>query len=202
VRVASQNPRTTDFTQNILCRALKETIACFPVYRTYVDGVTHDEADERYIHWAITQATKNEQEVDASVFAFLEKLVSARMAERPGGGFDRQAVIRCAMKVQQFSGPVMAKGLEDTAFYHYNRFVARNEVGGLARTVRFPARFLPQGEPGASRKMAAHLVGHVHPRYKRGEDARARLAALSLVRKNGLRKSPVGAAFCAPGVEM
>jgi (1->4)-alpha-D-glucan 1-alpha-D-glucosylmutase len=82
VRVARQNPRTTDFTQNILRRALKETIACFPVYRTYVGCVMHDEADERYIHWAITQATKNEQEVDASVFAFLEQLLSGKMADR------------------------------------------------------------------------------------------------------------------------
>jgi (1->4)-alpha-D-glucan 1-alpha-D-glucosylmutase len=60
VKVARQNPRTTDFTQNILCRALKETIACFPVYRTYVDGARCDETDERYIHWAITQAAERE----------------------------------------------------------------------------------------------------------------------------------------------
>ena len=84
VRVARQNPRTTDFTQNILRRALKETIACFPVYRTYVDCVMHDEADERYIHWAITQATRNEQEVDASVFAFLEQLLSNPAADSTG----------------------------------------------------------------------------------------------------------------------
>jgi (1->4)-alpha-D-glucan 1-alpha-D-glucosylmutase len=181
VRVASQNPRTTDFTQNILRRALKETIVCFPVYRTYVDGVTHDKADERYIHWAITQATKNEQEVDASVFAFLEKLLSGRMAEQPGGGFDRQAVIRCTMKVQQFSGPVMAKGLEDTAFYRYNQFVARNEVGGSPEQFAFPLGSFHKANQVRAEKWPHTLLTTSTHDTKRGEDARARLAVLSLV---------------------
>jgi (1->4)-alpha-D-glucan 1-alpha-D-glucosylmutase len=181
VRVARQNPRTTDFTQNILRRALKETIACFPVYRTYVDGVTHDEADERYTHWAITQATKNEQEVDASVFAFLEQLLSGKMAEQPGGGFDRQAVIRCAMKVQQFSGPVMAKGLEDTAFYRYNRFVARNEVGSSPEQFAVPLGSFHKANQLRAEKWPHTLLATSTHDTKRGEDARARLAALSLV---------------------
>jgi (1->4)-alpha-D-glucan 1-alpha-D-glucosylmutase len=182
VRVARQNPRTTDFTQNILRRALKETIACFPVYRTYVDGMTHDEADERYIHWAITQATKNEQELDASVFDFLEKLLSGKMTEQPpGSGFDRQAVIRCAMKVQQFSGPVMAKGLEDAAFYRYNRFVARNEVGSSPEQFAVPLSSFHKANQLRAEKWPYTLLATSTHDTKRGEDARARLAALSLV---------------------
>ena len=181
VRVARQDPRTTDFTQNILCRALKETIACFPVYRTYVDGARCDETDERYIRWAIAQASKNEQEVDASVFAFLEKLLSGKMAEQPGGGFDRRAVIRCAMKAQQVSGPVMAKGLEDTAFYRYNRFVARNEVGSSPEQFAFAlSAFHKANQFRAEKWPHAMLATSTHD-TKRGEDARARLAALSLV---------------------
>ena len=181
VRVARQNPRTTDFTQNILCRALKETIACFPVYRTYVDGARCDETDERYIHWAITQATKNEQEVDASVFAFLEKLLSGKLAEQPGIGFDRRAVIRCAMKAQQLSGPVMAKGLEDTAFYRYNRFVARNEVGSSPEQFAFSLASFQKANQLRAEKWPHTLLATSTHDTKRGEDARARLAALSLV---------------------
>ncbi len=181
VRVARQNPRTTDFTQNILRRALKETIACFPVYRTYVDGAAPAEADERYIHWAITQAAKNEQELDASVFAFLEKLLSGKMAEQPGRGFDPQAVIRCAMKVQQFSGPVMAKGLEDTAFYRYNRFVARNEVGSSPEQFAFSLGSFHKANQLRAEKWPHTLLATSTHDTKRGEDARARLAALSLV---------------------
>jgi (1->4)-alpha-D-glucan 1-alpha-D-glucosylmutase len=181
VHVARQNPRTTDFTQNILRRALKETIACFPVYRTYVDCVSHDESDERYIHWAITQAAKNEQELDASVFAFLEALLSGKMAEQPDSGFDRQAVIRCAMKVQQFSGPVMAKGLEDTAFYRYNRFVARNEVGSSPEQFAVPLGSFHKANQLRAEKWPHTLLATSTHDTKRGEDARARLAALSLV---------------------
>jgi (1->4)-alpha-D-glucan 1-alpha-D-glucosylmutase len=181
VRVARQDPRTTDFTQNILCRALKETIACFPVYRTYVDGARCDETDERYIHWAITQATKNEQEVDASVFAFLEKLLGGKLAGQPGSGFDRQTVIRCAMKAQQFSGPVMAKGLEDTAFYRYNRFVARNEVGSSPEQFAVPLGSFHKANQVRAEKWPHTLLATSTHDTKRGEDARARLAALSLV---------------------
>jgi (1->4)-alpha-D-glucan 1-alpha-D-glucosylmutase len=181
VRVARQNPRTTDFTQNILCRALKETIACFPVYRTYVDGARCDETAERYIHWAITQAAKNEREVDASVFAFLEKLLSGKLAEQPGCGFDRQAVIRCAMKAQQFSGPVMAKGLEDTAFYRYNRFVVRNEVGSSPEQFAVPLGSFHKANQLRAEKWPHTMLATSTHDTKRGEDARARLAALSLV---------------------
>jgi (1->4)-alpha-D-glucan 1-alpha-D-glucosylmutase len=68
-RIARQNPRTADFTRNILQRGLKEIVACFPVYRTYVDGTGKPtEADRRDIEWAVAQARRNETDVDPSVF--------------------------------------------------------------------------------------------------------------------------------------
>src|SRR5271170_4183054 len=76
-RVARQNPLTADFTRNILQRALKEIGACFPVYRTYVDGIADlSEADRRDIDWAVTQARRIETDVDPSVFDFLHRLLT------------------------------------------------------------------------------------------------------------------------------
>jgi|HubBroStandDraft_2_1064218.scaffolds.fasta_scaffold00448_2 (1->4)-alpha-D-glucan 1-alpha-D-glucosylmutase len=181
VRIARQNPRTTDFTQNILRRAVEETIACFPVYRTYVDGSQKSEEDQRYIHSAIVQATRNEQELDKSVFDFLEKALTGELTEHSGSGFSRHSVIQFAMRAQQFSGPVMAKGLEDTAFYRYNRFIALNEVGSSPdRFGTTLAAFHTENQHRAERWPHTMLATSTHD-VKRGEDARARLAALSLI---------------------
>jgi len=188
VRIARQNPCTTDFTLNILRRALKETIAFFPVYRTYIDGSRKDESDERYIHWAIAQASKNEQELDKSVFEFLENALSGRLVEYPRSGYSRHSVIRFAMKVQQFSGPVMAKGLEDTAFYRYNRFVALNEVGGSPDQFGISlSSFHKENQRRVEHWPHTMLATSTHD-TKRGEDARARLAALSLVPEEWIAK--------------
>ncbi len=181
VRVARQDPCTADFTRNILRRALKETIACFPVYRTYVDGTELKEIDERYIHWAIAQATRNQREVDRSVFGFLERLLTGRVARADFSDFHKRSAIRCAMKAQQLSGPVMAKGLEDTAFYRYNRFIALNEVGSSPEQFGLSiASFHKENLHRAEAWPHTMLATSTHD-VKRGEDARARLAALSLV---------------------
>lgn len=181
LRIARQNPCTTDFTQNILRRAIKEVIACFPVYRTYFDGSRGEESDDRFVHWAVAQACKNELEVDRSVFEFLETLLSGRLVERNKSGYSRHAVIDFVMKVQQFSGPVMAKGSEDTALYRYNRFLALNEVGSSPDQFGVTVgNFHKANQERAEKWPHTMLTTSTHD-TKRGEDARARLAALSLV---------------------
>lgn len=179
-RVARENPRTADFTHNVLRRALREIVACFPVYRTYVDreNVASKE-DCRDLHWAVSQARANEKDLDSTVFDFLQALLSGSILGEGRSGFSRHAVLRCAMKFQQFSGPVMAKGLEDTAFYQYNRFVALNEVGGDPERfgIKIPA-FHRSNEHRAKRWPHTMLTTSTHD-TKRGEDARARLAVLS-----------------------
>jgi (1->4)-alpha-D-glucan 1-alpha-D-glucosylmutase len=179
-RIARQNPRTADFTRNILQRALKEIVACFPVYRTYVDGGAEPtEADRRDIYWAVAHARRNETDVDPSVFDFLQRLMTTDLVAQPRGGFSRQSVVRFAMRVQQYSGPVMAKGLEDTAFYRYNRFVALNEVGGQPENfgVTLPAFHRCNSERVEHWPHA--MLGTSTHDTKRGEDTRARLAVLS-----------------------
>ena len=180
-RVARQNPRTTDFTRNILSSALRELLACFPVYRTYIDLNDAPTADDRRdLDWALAQARKNEPEIDASVFDFVGALISGDLVAQPRSGFSRHKALRCAMKLQQYSGPVMAKSLEDTAFYRYNRFIAINVVGG--QPDRFGISLAAFHKANARR--AEHwpwntmLCTSTHY-TKRGEDTRARLAVLS-----------------------
>lgn len=107
-RIARSNWCTCDFTNNILHVALKEIVARFPVYRTYIDGSAPTEGDRRDIGWAIAQARRAENAPDASVFDFLHALLTADLVAEPRSGYSRHAVVRLAMKVQQYSGPVMA----------------------------------------------------------------------------------------------
>jgi (1->4)-alpha-D-glucan 1-alpha-D-glucosylmutase len=191
-RLARQNPRSADFTQNLLRRAIKEVIACFPVYRTYLDssGVL-DSADQRDLSWALSRARRNETEIDPSVFGFLEQVLTGALLQKPRSGFSHQALLRCAMRLQQYSGPVDAKGLEDTAFYRYNRFIALNEVGGdpdrFGGTVAAFHRanqLRSQHWPHAMLTLATHDT-------KRGADARARLAALSEMSEEWRAQLPI-----------
>jgi (1->4)-alpha-D-glucan 1-alpha-D-glucosylmutase len=177
-RVARRNPHTADFTNNLLKRALKQIIACFPVYRTYIDGSTPTDADRRDIDWAVAQARRLDSSLDPSVFDFLSRLLTCDLVAEPRSGFSRTAVVRAAMRIQQYSGPVMAKGLEDTAFYRYNRLLALNEVGG--HPDRFSvslSAFHYANAQRARRTPHAMLATSTHD-TKRGEDARARLAVL------------------------
>ena len=179
-RVARENIRTTDFTRNLLQRALKEIVAAFPVYRTYIDSAgSPSESDRRDLDWAIAQAKRNDIGIDPSVFDFLHRLLSGDLVAEPRSGFPRHKVLRFAMRLQQYCGPVMAKGLEDTAFYRYNRFVALNEVGGNPEQFGITtAAFHKANRARAGRWPEAMLATSTHD-TKRGEDVRARLAVLS-----------------------
>lgn len=178
-RLARSNRRTCDFTNNIMRAALKEIIARFPVYRTYIDGGEPHDDDRRDIDWAIAQARRTPHAADPSVFDFLHAVLTSDLVGRPRSGFSRQAVLRLAMQVQQYSGPVMAKGLEDTAFYTFNRLIALNEVGGSPECfgVGVAAFHAANGER-LRRWPDAMLATSTHD-TKRGEDARARLAVLT-----------------------
>ena len=106
-RVARQNPRTADFTRNILQRAIEEIIACFPVYRTYVDGAANPtEADRRDHRLGNGHARRNETDIDPSVFDFLHRLLTTDLVAHPRSGFSRQSVVRCAMRFSNTVAPL------------------------------------------------------------------------------------------------
>ncbi len=177
-RIAQGSRRSRDFTLAGLTQAIVATIAAFPVYRTYVrpDGA-RTPSDDEHIDRAIRSARRRRPDVDATVFAFLRDVL--RLHKLPEEPELRAAIVKFAMRFAQITGPVIAKGVEDTALYRYNRMVCLNEVGcdpdifGAAPD-DLHAHNLRQRErfPRTMTATATHDT-------KRGEDLRARLAVLS-----------------------
>ena len=167
---------TRDFTRSSLKQALAEIIACFPVYRTYIAATISPE-DRRYIDWAIARARRRESATDAAVFDFVRSIL---LGEGPGAApRAADAARRFAMRFQQVTAPVTAKGIEDTALYRFGRLVALNEVGGEPDHFGTSVREFH----GDSRHRARHwphelLATSTHD-TKRAEDVRARINVLS-----------------------
>ena len=177
LRIAHADRRTRDYTLNNLRNALAEVVACFPVYRTYIVE-TASAQDRRYIEWAVAQARRRTRAADTSVFDFVQRML---LGDAPAdAGPEQKGRIRTfAMKIQQFTSPVTAKGIEDTAFYRYNRLISVNDVGGDPDQFGFTV----SAYHGASAERAAHrphtmLATSTHDN-KRSEDVRARIDVLS-----------------------
>src|SRR6185369_6987563 len=178
LRIARADRRTRDFTLNALRAAIVEIVARFPVYRTYVDADGASEQDRRYIDWAVGRARARSRVSDPVIFEFLRSIM---LGARPEGaeGITAESFREFAMCFQQFTAPVAAKGVEDTAFYTFNRLVSLNEVGGD------PDRFgiTVQAFHAASTDRAARwphtmLATSTHD-TKRSEDVRARMDVIS-----------------------
>ncbi len=179
-RVSEMNRRTRDFTLNSLRRALAEFIALFPVYRTYVDDWRPelDERDVRYIQDTLRHAKARNATLNATIFDFLGDVLLRRYPEHLGP-HERAEMLAFAMKVQQLTGPVMAKGLEDTVFYVYHRLVSLNEVGGEPELFGTSADiFHSRNQERAEHWSASMLTTSTHD-TKRSEDVRARINVLS-----------------------
>jgi (1->4)-alpha-D-glucan 1-alpha-D-glucosylmutase len=177
-RIAESDRRSNDYTFNVLRDALVEVIASFPVYRTYVTSEELEEDDRRFIEWAVGVARKRSQLGDDRVFDFIESVLTVA-APQISPNYERRAVLRFAMKFQQYTSPVTAKGVEDTAFYRYVRLLSLNEVGGDPR--RFGtsvAAFHRENAERAEHHPHALLATATHD-HKRGEDVRTRLDALT-----------------------
>jgi len=178
-RLAQSERWSRDLTLNGLRHALREVLASFPVYRSYVDGGVHP-GDKRVIERAVRRARAGNRLLGRAVFDFIRDTLLLRDPPTgPAADEYRAAQKRFAGKFQQLTPPVMAKGCEDTAFYVYNRLVSLNEVGGdPARFGRPPDtvhRFLQDRAarfPRGLSPLATHDT-------KRGEDVRARLNVLS-----------------------
>ncbi|MGE5478192.1 MAG: malto-oligosyltrehalose synthase [Bacteroidales bacterium] len=175
-RIAGSHWRTRDFTLSVLVQALKEVVAWLPVYRTYVTSRRVTDTDRRYIEWALAKA-RRASPLDATVFDFVGAVLDTSLAR--DGGYSRRAVVDFAMRVQQYTGPVMAKGFEDTALYRYNRLIALNEVGGEPLRFGLSVAAFHQANRARLRTHPHTLLGTATHDTKRGEDTRVRIAALS-----------------------
>jgi (1->4)-alpha-D-glucan 1-alpha-D-glucosylmutase len=181
-RISEQHRWSRDFTASSLHLALGEVIACFPVYRTYAqaDSISISDGDRLHILRAVREAKRRNRTTSESIFDFLCDLLLLRDPEglSEAEHADRRDLV---MRLQQLTGPVMAKGLEDTVFYRYYPLASLNEVGGrpttgtteIERFHVFCARRF-ESWPHALSATATHDT-------KRGEDTRARLDVLSEV---------------------
>ncbi len=177
-RISEMERDTRDYTLISLRGALMEVAACFPVYRTYIDGGEVREEDRRHIEWACAVAKKHTRAADVSVFDFVRDVLLTRAAEGKNEAY-RRAVVDFAMAFQQFTSPVTAKGMEDTAFYRYYCLASLNEVGGEPR--RFgvtPAAFHHANQDRVRQSPNAMLTTSTHD-SKRSEDVRTRIDVLT-----------------------
>jgi (1->4)-alpha-D-glucan 1-alpha-D-glucosylmutase len=178
-RIAERNRRCRDFTLNSLTFALREVIACLPVYRTYITGPQGVAAQDRSVmDGAVEEAKRRNPRTAEEVFDFVrDAVLLAGVEDFPEE--DRPRLVEWALKFQQLTGPIMAKSVEDTVFYTYNRLVSLNEVGGsLEQYGVSAATFHRQNAQRLERWPHTLLATSTHD-TKRSEDVRARLNALS-----------------------
>ena len=178
-RIAERNRRCRDFTLNSLTFALREVIAALPVYRTYITGPGSPSArDRQVIETASEEAKRSNPRTAEAIFDFVRDAVLLNgLQDFPEE--DRPRLVEWALKFQQLTGPIMAKSVEDTVFYTYNRLVSLNEVGGAPdRYGVSVAAFHRQNAERLERWPGSLLATSTHD-TKRSEDVRARLNALS-----------------------
>jgi (1->4)-alpha-D-glucan 1-alpha-D-glucosylmutase len=178
-RLSEQTRWYRDFTLEALSRAVRETIACFPVYRTYLaPGQPVSEEDREIVERAISGAKRRNPAMDESIFSYLRDVLLFRFPpDLDAAG--RAAHTHFVLKFQQTTGPVMAKGLEDTVFYIYNRLTALNEVGGEPQHFGLSVEAFHKRNLDRQRNWPATLLATSTHDTKRSEDVRARIVAIS-----------------------
>ena len=180
-RISEQHRWSRDFTKESLRFALREVIAYFPVYRTYIraeDRETVSDQDRKVITTAIQEAKRHNPATDASIFDFIQSVL---LLQHPEGLTGEQIGERRSfvLKFQQLTSPVMAKGMEDTAFYRYFPLSSLNEVGGDPDRFGLSPRQFHAKNVERRRHWPHTLLATTTHDTKRGEDARARINVLS-----------------------
>ena len=173
--VAAGDIATRDIGADTVRRSIVELASAMPVYRTYVDAAGVKPEDVNIILDAIARAKSSREVEDETAFEFLGRLFALDV----GGAERRAAALIFTTRFQQTSGPLMAKALEDTLFYRYNRLIAVNEVGGEPDPLGAPIAEFHQAMQDRLQKAPLALSATATHDTKRGEDARARVYAIS-----------------------
>ena len=177
-RISEQNRHTRDFTLYSLIKSIVEVIANFQVYRTYTNSFEVSERDRQYIESAVGRAKRQNPAISTSVFDFIRDVLLLRFPDTMNEE-QKPAWLDFVKRFQQITGPVMAKGVEDTAFYVYNRLVSLNEVGGSPERFGISLEtFHGQNIERCKSRPLAMLATSTHD-TKRSEDVRARINVLS-----------------------
>jgi (1->4)-alpha-D-glucan 1-alpha-D-glucosylmutase len=176
-RLAREDRRTRDFTLNTLRRVLADLVASFPVYRTYIIDKPSPQ-DRRFIDWAIGRARRRSLAADGSLFDFLRRVLLGKpLPGAPAGLATRYNAF--ARRLQQYTSPVVAKGIEDTALYRHHRLISVNDVGGEPDDFGTSVQaFHAASRDRAERWPHTMLATSTHD-AKRSEDVRARINVIS-----------------------
>jgi (1->4)-alpha-D-glucan 1-alpha-D-glucosylmutase len=178
-RIAGGHYSSRDYSADSLRQALELYVLHFPVYRTYLTAAGPTTHDRALIAQTIERARADWFAADDGIFNFLRDTLTMDLLNPGRPPHSAPRVRRFALKLQQFTGPVMAKSLEDTAFYRFHRLLALNEVGGdpSANALSIPAFHEAMGV--RAREWPHGMTATSTHDTKRGEDARARLIALT-----------------------
>jgi glycogen operon protein len=175
--IAASHRRFRDFTLGGLARALMEVIAAFPVYRTYLrEGEPRSHTDEANIRTAVAEARRRMPSLNVSIFDFIEQVL---LLEGEGDAEQKKEQLRFTLRFQQLTGPIMAKAVEDTAFYRYSRLVCLNEVGGMPSEFGRTVEEVHAQNAERARSWPLSMNATSTHDTKRGEDTGARMAVLS-----------------------
>jgi len=176
-RIAAGHFSTRDYTLNRLREALLLYVLEFPVYRTYVTAAGASGKDRAIIDATIARARVRWGGPDPDIMDFLRDAITLDLVSNPG--YSAPRVRNFALKLQQFTGPLMAKALEDTVFYRDHRFLAFNEVGGHPNARALSPQQFHALQAERLKTSPAGLTATATHDTKRGEDARMRILALS-----------------------
>ncbi|MDH3443041.1 MAG: malto-oligosyltrehalose synthase [Deltaproteobacteria bacterium] len=179
-RISERNRHYRDFTLNSLTFAIREVIACLSVYRTYANASkgSVSETDQKYIDAAVEEAKRRNPRTARSLFDFIKDTLQLKNLPRFHEQ-ERQHIIDFVMHLQQVTGPVMAKAVEDTSFYIYNRLVSLNEVGGEPQHFGLSLEDFHRQNISRRRHWPHSMLASSTHDTKRSEDVRARINLLS-----------------------
>src|SRR6266576_692888 len=176
--LAEQDRYARELSRDELTRSLVETTACLTLYRTYIRGFEVKQQDKVAIENAVSEAQRRNSSIAPEYFRFLLEVLLLR----PGSHLlpeQREARLAFVMAWQQFTGPITAKGVEDSALYVYNRLISLNEVGGAPESGGTPVEKLHEFVRQRRSKWPFTLNATMTHDAKRGEDVRARINVLS-----------------------
>ena len=178
-RIASGHYSTRDYSADSLRQALELYVLHFPVYRTYLTSSGPNAHDRALISQTIAKARADWFAADDGIFDFVRDTLTMDLLKPGRPPHSAPRVRRFALKVQQFTGPMMAKSLEDTTFYRYHRLLALNEVGGDPSARALSVDDFHQIMQTRALEWPHGMTATATHDTKRGEDARARIMALS-----------------------
>lgn len=175
--IASHYRYSSDLTFSSLKEAIEEVMVYFPIYRTYVSPGVFSVQDHNIIRRGINRAAaeniKLRQELE-----FLQNVLLLNHEEHLPENI-RNEWMDFVMRFQQFTGPLMAKGQEDTVYYIFNRLICLNEVGGNPGIFGYPVQDFHRYNQYKQAHWPFSLNATSTHDTKRGEDNRMRLAVLS-----------------------